>query len=215
MTKMFGLAFGVLAMVALTSGCSSSSKGVERSTKTADGIGVVQKEMSKGISQIDTTTTALNDLVNSPKANLTGQYKSFSKEVENLESMSKKVAARNQSMKANAKEYFDNWEKEASAIKSESIRQISDERRAAARASFDRMSAEIAKGKSAFTPLMEELHDIQLYLSNDLTTAGVAACKPIADQANGNASQVKESLNKVISELSKVQAELSPAPTSK
>jgi hypothetical protein len=204
----------MIAVLALA-GCSSSMKGPERTAKASDGIGVVKTEISKGITQIDATTAALNDLAGAPKADLTPQYKHFAKQVESLDSMAKKVAARSQSMKAKAKDYFDNWEKEAATIKSSSIRQISDERRAIARASFDRMGSELAKGKAAFTPLMDELHDIQLYLSNDLTSAGVTACKPIADEANANAARVKEALNNVIAELDKVQNELSPKEVAK
>jgi uncharacterized protein YcfL len=208
--------FPALALVlCLLVGCASSNQGVDRSSKASDGIGVVKNEINKVIAQVDATNAALNDLVNNPKSDLKPQYNNYVKQVNNLDSLAKKVASRNQSMKAKTADYFQNWEKESGTIKSESIRQISAERRAAARASFDKMTAEVAKGKAAFTPLMDELHDIELYLSNDLTTAGVAACKPVAAEANANAAKVKESLNNVIADLTRVQTELSPEQSSK
>lgn len=208
--------FPALALVlCLLVGCASSNQGVDRSSKASDGIGVVKNEVNKVIAQVDATNAALNDLVNNPKSDLKPQYNNYVKQVSNLDSLAKKVASRNQSMKAKTADYFQNWEKESGTIKSESIRQISAERRAAARASFDKMTAEVAKGKAAFTPLMDELHDIELYLSNDLTTAGVAACKPVAAEANANAAKVKESLNNVIADLTRVQTELSPEQSSK
>ena len=207
------LVFAVSLMMLV--GCSSSSKGPKRSATAADGIGVVRSEVNKGIAQVDATVAALNDLVNTPKSDLTPQYKHFSSQVDKLEDLAKKVAARNQSMRAKAQEYFDTWEKESAAIKDETIRQVSAERRASAKASFEKMKTEVANGKAAFTPLMDELKDIQLYLSNDLTAAGVSSCKPIASAANENAAKVKTALNNVVTELARVQTELSPSPAAK
>lgn len=201
----------VVVSTMLLVGCSSNTKGPKRSATAADGIGVVKQEVNKVLAQLETTVAALNDLVNAPKSDLTPQYKHFSNQVNKLEDLAKKVAARNQSMRAKTDAYFSTWERESTAIKDENIRQVSAERRAAAKASFEKMRTEVAAGKAAFTPLMDQLKDIQLYLSNDLTTAGITSCKPIAAEANANAVKVKTALNNVVTELSRVQTELSPA----
>jgi hypothetical protein len=201
---------GLVLACSVLAGCASDS-GTGRSAKALDGITVVKNEITKGITQVDVTIAALNDIVNTPKPDLMPQYKNFAAQVETLDSMAKNVRERNQSMKANTQAYFDAWQKEAASMKSEAVRQVSAERRAAARASFDKMTAEVDKGKSAFTPLMDELKDMQLYLSNDLTPAGVKACKPIAVKAEWDAVAVKQALNNVVAELARVQAELASA----
>lgn len=206
----------VLAM-GLMVGCSSGSKStqsVKSTQKTADSLGTVVKEIDKGIEQIDKTATAMNALVNTP-ADLPKQFSAYTSEVNKLESMAKKVAERNQAFRARAEEYIKKWEADAATIKSEDIRKISDERRAAVRERFEALKADTAEGREAFTPLMEELRDIEMYLSNDLTTGGVAACKSIADKANANAVQVKQALVKINAELAKIQAEISPKDVAK
>ena len=70
--------------------------------------------------------------------------------------------------------------------------------------------AKVAAGKEAFTPMMEEFRDIDLYLSNDLTSAGVASVKPLAAKAAADAKKAKDALGGVMAELLRIQAELSP-----
>lgn len=201
-----------LTFLILAAGCSSTPQGQKRSAKTIDTLAKVQTEMQKGIGQVDASLAALENLASNPQGDLAGAYKNYRKQVDTLEAMAKKVASRNQSMRARAKEYFAAWEKDSAQIKSDSIRKVSAARNIAAKASFDKMVAEVAKGKEAFTPLMEELRDIELYLSNDLTTAGVRACKPLAEQAVADGGAVKIALQNVMAELARIKAELTPTP---
>lgn len=202
-----------LVVVSLAGGCSSAPQGRQRSTKTVDTLAKVQAEMEKGIAQIDVTLTSLQNLVSKPEGDLATAYKDYHKQVGRLDAMARDVASRNQSLRARAKQYFASWEKENAEIKSAQIRSVSAERRAAAQASFDRMVAKVAEGREALTPMMEEFRDIELYLANDLTSAGVAAVKPIAVKAVADAKKVKDALRSVMGELSRIPAELSPTPT--
>lgn len=201
-----------VAAITLAVGCSSAPQGRQRSTKTVDTLAKVQAEMEKGVAQIDVTLASLQHLVSKPQGDLAVAYKDYHKQVGRLDAVARDVASRDQSLRAHAQQYFASWEKENAQIKSAPIRSLSAERRAAAQASFDRMVAKVAEGNAAFTPMMEEFRDIDLYLSNDLTPAGVAAVKPITVKAVADATKVKEALRGATAELSRIQAELSPTP---
>jgi hypothetical protein len=198
-------------------GCASGPRGVERSARTVESIQQVQTRMQKGLEQVDATITSLQAM-SVAGGDLAASYKAFSNNLNLLDKMADDVASRNQAMRARATEYFAEWEKETAQMSSSKVKAISTERRAVARTSFDKMTAEMSKGKEAFTAMMDELRDIQLYLSNDLTPGGVKACKPLADQATAHAASVKKSLQIVNAELTRVRTELTPpapAPAAK
>jgi len=204
-----------LTVVTLVAGCSSTPQGRQRSAATIDSLVKVKAEIGNVITQVDATGASLQKLASSQKGDMAAAYKDYRKQLKALDSAARQVASRNQSLKALGGKYFAAWEKESAKIKSDQIRAISADRVAEAKASFDKMSAEFAKGKEAFVPMMDELRDIELYLSNDLTSAGIAACAPIAKQAVAHAGTVKDALRVVIADLGRIEAELTPTPTKK
>lgn len=204
-----------LAVFSLAAGCSSTPQGMQQSAKTVDSLTKVQAEMEKVLAQVGATVISMQKLADKPQGDLTIAYNDYRKQVERLDLMARQVASRNQSLRARAKQYFTSWEKENAKIKSDQIRAVSSGRRAAAQASFDEMVAKVAEGKAAFTPMMDEFRDISLYLSNDLTSAGVTACKPLVDQATANSNKVKDALHVVVADLKRIETELRPAPTNK
>jgi hypothetical protein len=204
----------IAVALALGTGCSMFSKGSSSkptSAKTVEGLTHMETGVQEAIDQIDATIASMQALGTNPDF-LADAFKKYVKDVDALDSMAKEAAERNQALRAKTQAYFNTWENESMEMKSDAVKSISDERRAAARASFDKMRSEMAKGKAAFTPLMDQLRDIQLYLTNDLTPAGVTACKPIADQAVANSKTVKEALTAMKGDLARVRSELSAKP---
>jgi hypothetical protein len=198
----------VVAVLGMLGGCASSPR--DRSEAALDGLTTVRTEMEKGLAQLDRTVLALDDLATNPQADLTKQYQHFVKQVDALDDAAEKARSRNQSLQTRAQAYFESWKKDTEGMKSEALRGVSAERAATARASFDRMVAEVQRGKEAFVPLMDELRDIEVYLANDLTPGGMTAVRPIVDAAKGHAATVKETLTKVMADLARVESELAP-----
>ena len=182
--------------------------------KTIDGMAKVESEMTKGLEQMNVVFKSLDALTADPKGNLKMAYGNYSKELNRLDAMAKKVAARNQTLKARSDAYFQNWQKETANIKGQDIRSISEQRQAAARACFDRMTTTLAQGKAAFVAMMDELRDIELYLANDLTAAGIKTCEPLVTAAIQDSQNVKSALNEALQELIRLKHEFSPGTKS-
>ena len=202
-----------LLSLVLGTGCNGGFKGLSLSSKTIDSIEDVESEMNIGMKQILVTFNALDILTNNETGDMATEFKVYSKELKKLESIAKKVASRNQSLRARAEAYFNSWQNEAATIKSEKIKAVSDERRETAKASFTKMKESFADAKTAFSTMMDELKDIQLYLSNDLTKSGIDACRSIAKDAKNDAEKVEKSLRIAIDELIRVKKELLPTIT--
>jgi len=201
------IAFGLTLSV----GCANSPRA--KSTAAVGSVSVVKLELERGATQLDTTIASLRDLVDQPASDLRPQFYNYRNQVEQLERASRTLASRNQSMKARTQVYFDAWEKNASAIKTPAVREISVERRLAARESFAKLTAAYATGRSTYIPLIDQLKDIELYLSHDLTAAGIAAVKSSAQDVYASADRSKQAFETVSEELTRVESELSAIET--
>jgi chromosome segregation ATPase len=203
----------VVALFALApiTGCNSpGGKGPALSSEAASSAQTVRDELLKGDSQLDATIAAFNDLTTNPRPDLQPQYRKFATELDKLEGAADRVASRNQSLKSRAESYFDAWSKQSEQIKSENVRAMSAERRAAAQQALAKLNAEYSTGKAQLRALLGDLRDAQLYLGHDLTAEGVTNAKPLAAKATADAAKVKEQLQVVLAELKRVEDQLAP-----
>ena len=58
---------------------------------------------------------------------------------------------------------------------------------------------------------MSDLKDLQKYLSNDLTIAGVDAAKPLFAKTQNAGLEVQKSMDALVAELNTVAASITPA----
>lgn len=205
-----------LALAPALNACQSTDKGAAAG-KT---VSHAATQVDLGITQLDATLAALEELVKKPAPDLTTQFKTFTKSLGQLESTAKEVSALADTMQDRGKAYFTEWDTQIAAVQNESIRERSAERRQTVSASFDKLHEEYGEVKGEFKPLLDDLRDIRTVLGADLTMDGLKTVKGTVADVADNAKDVKESLQ----ELSKGFRELgvrleragpAPAPEAK
>jgi hypothetical protein len=187
--QLVSLAATTVAATILLTGCASS--GYDKGNKTAANIQAAADLIGTLPGQIDTTLVSLNDMVEKPQADLRTQYKQFSANMGKVESSGKDIAAARKSMAEKQKEFFAKWDEQMAQIKNEDIKARSQSRKDEVSQKMLAIKTSYAQAEMAFKPFMNDLRDVQKFLSVDLTTGGVAAIKDTAAKANTNAVPLK------------------------
>jgi len=179
--------------LALLSACSSpttADKGAAAGKNATQAATYVEQ----GIGELDATLAALKELVLHPAADLAPQYKTFAKNLSNLESTAKEVSAIAAKIDENSKVYFAKWDEQIAAIQNEDIRERGVERREAVAAGFSKLQEEYVEVRDEFKPLLDNLRDVRTVLSTDLTMDGLKSIKGTVEDIADDSGDVRESL---------------------
>jgi hypothetical protein len=196
----------LLAAASFLGGCATT--GMQRSVKASNSIQEVDTEMRKMVVQIDATAASLDAVVSPGQPELKKSFNAYSSNVADLEKTGTKVLKHTDEMSSNSKEYFSEWEKQGDDYTNPRLRELSEERRNKLADIYAQVPAASAGVKEDYLTYLTELKEIQMYLSNDLTPAGVASITPIAQKSVQDLDKLKASLRPVIYALDEINAEL-------
>jgi hypothetical protein len=196
----------LLGTAAFLGGCATT--GMDRSVKTSNSIKDVDSELRKMIVQIDVTAASLDSLVSPGQSDLKKSFDSFSNNLAKFDKEGKRVLKRIEEMKAQSKEYFDEWEKQGDTFTNPEIRELSAERRIKLAETYARVPAAGAGIKGTYYAYLTDLKEIQKFLSTDLTPKGVEIITPVAKKSVQDLDALTSSLQPVLAALDEIKAEL-------
>lgn len=179
----------------LGAGCASS--GYDKGNKAADNIQSTANSIAALPTHIDSTLASLDALVNKPQPDLRPQYKEFTTQMSGVESTAKEIAKARRAMGERSKEFFAAWDAQLAQINNEDIKARSEARKAEVNQRMQNIKRSYTEAEVAFTPFMNELKDVQKYLSVDLTAGGLAAIKEPVSRAKAAAVPLKTSIAKL------------------
>ena len=193
----------------LSGGCATS--GYKQADKTGAGIAEFRDEVVNGKQAIDATMTALGDVAATATTNPRKAYEQFAKSVANLDSTANSIRKRAQDMQAQGESYFKKWEQDLAAVNNPEIRSLAESRKAKLQQTFASIRQYSEPLKGQFEPWMSDLKDLQNYLSNDLTVAGVDAAKELFKKTSVSGAEVQKSMDALVAELNTIAATITPA----
>ena len=199
-----------ITAIASFSGCGTTS-GYKQADKTGEGIADFREAIVNGKKAIDATMKSLDQVAVSATTDPRKAFEHYSKNVASLESAAKDARKCSQDVKEQGKTYFAQWEKQMAEVKNPDIRNLAVERKAKLQAAFETIRQYAEPLKAQFDPWMSDLKDLQKYLSNDLTIAGVDAAKPLFTKTEAEGREVQKSMDALVAELNTVAAAITPA----
>lgn len=202
------LAIGILA------GCSSTS-GYQKGARTGTALNNAADGITRANTQIEGTLNALNELLDRPQADLRRQFRTFTSELDTLDSMARRISSQAEAMNSRGAAYFEQWNQDLATIQNEDIRSRSQARQQEVAARFQQIAASYAEAKTAFQPFMSDLRDLQRFLATDLTPGGIASAKKIAAKVNQDAVPLRASMTKLAGEFREMGVALTPAAAAK
>ncbi len=207
--KNISLIASLLLISAIVSGCAS--RGYNRADSAASSVQHAANRVDVGASQIEMALATLTDLVENPGADMKPQFGKFNAAVNNLESLSKDIAGKSETMQKKGAAYFEKWDQELAQIQSEDIRSRSAARKTEVMQGFERVQANYQNSSVALAPFITRLADIRTALGTDLTPAGLESIRGSVASAKTEGATVQESLRSLSADFKNLGISLSPA----
>lgn len=198
----------ILLVLVVAAGCQSD--GSKTAGKAAERMKELGQTIDAGDKQIDSTMIALNAMRDNPEGDLVAMFNTYRNDLAKLEDLAKKAGKKRDALHDKKDEYFEQWEKSLEQIQSESMREISTERKANVMKAFEEVQVAFDATQTAFDPLLANLQDIRTMLTNDLNSAGVKALDKVIQQANVDAEKTRKTLTGVEASFEELAAQIAP-----
>jgi F0F1-type ATP synthase membrane subunit b/b' len=200
----------IIAMIvlAMTGLAACSSTGIQRSEKTTTTMQTMENDIKMVSVQLDATNASLDELMKPGQSDVKKAFDLYSNNVDKIESMEKDYAKHAEEMKSKGKDYFEEWQKEGKSYKNPEIQKLSDERRQELGKIYDQIAQNSVGVKEAFRSYVSDAKEIQMYLSNDLTSKGVASIAPVSQKVVVDGNNFKDAIKNVQTAIDRARAEM-------
>jgi hypothetical protein len=194
----------VLVAVAGFSGCAST--GMQRSTEARATMETMDNEIKLIVAQLDATGASLNELTRPGQSDAKKAFDLYSDNISKLNEMENKFSRNADEMKDRGNEYFEEWQKAGNKYKNSEIQRLSEQRRVELAEIYGRIPVNSIGVKDAFKAYVSDAKEIQIYLSNDLTSRGIETIAPIAKRVANEGDQLKYELKALEMSIERARA---------
>ncbi len=188
---------------------SCGSTGMQRSEKTSTTMETMDKDIKIVITQLDNTNASLEALMRPNQQDIKKAYDVFKENVSKMESKEKDFINHAEEMKKRGKEYFAEWEKEGNEYSNPQIQKLSEQRRQELGSIYDEIAERSVGVKESYRIYLSDIREIQIYLSNDLTSKGIETISPVAKKIASDGDNLKYALSRLQSAIDKAREEMS------
>jgi hypothetical protein len=203
----------VLLLIAAFGITSCASTGMQRSQDTQTTMETMDNDIQEASRQLDDTGVSLDELMRPGQTDIARAFETYKDNVGKMESMEKRFAKHAEQMKAQGIDYFDEWEKEGTEYKNPQIQHLSDQRRAELEEIYDKIAENSIGVDEAFKSYVSDIKEIQTFLSNDLTTKGIAAIGPTSEKVVSEGDSLKYAIQQLQAAIQDVQVEMAQSGT--
>ncbi|MGA3245008.1 MAG: DUF2959 family protein [Bacteroidota bacterium] len=197
----------LVVAVTCISGCSST--GIQRSEKATTTMQTIDNDIKLIVVQLDATGASLDELTKVGQSDVKKAFVSCTDNISKIETMEKHFAIHADEMKDRGKDYFDEWQKEGNKYNNAQIRELSEQRRAQLGEIYAKIAESSVEVKGPFKAYVSDVKDIQVYVSNDLTSKGIESIAPITRKAVDDGEKLKSAIRNLQAAIEKARAEMS------
>jgi hypothetical protein len=207
----FIVILGVLVVCAMMlTGCGTTSS-YKQADKTFGKMEALKSELLDGKVQIEKMIPALNQVVATADSDPRPAYELFKEEYTNTQKQADKVRKTAEQMKKEGQAYFKAWEAEFEKVASEDMRQRFEKRKAELASQYDKISDYAQQVKVDFEQFEQNISDISVVLSVDLTSAGIKSISNDVKKVTKESVTIKEHIDKYVEVIDKVAEIVRPS----
>jgi Protein of unknown function (DUF2959) len=184
--------------------------GVQRTQTAADGLHAMSQELSSARQTVGETLTALQELSNA-QGDLLAPFERYMRLREDVDQSAERIGQRGEEMRSRARDYITNWEVEVYGVEDTDLRAQAEQRRNRVRADYGKISDASRALRESMEPFRRQLGDLQTFLANDLTTAGVRAASASVQKATQSGQELQRRIDNLIVEVERVANSMTPA----
>jgi hypothetical protein len=195
----------ILAGISIT-GCGST--GIQRSEKTTTSMQTMDGDIKLAVVQLDATGSSLNVLTMSGQSDIRKSFDLYTDNVSKMVSMEKQFDNHADEMKSRGKDYFEEWQKQDGKYKNQQIQQLSEQRRNDLSDIYAGIAQNSIGVKDAFKAYVSDIKEIQIYLSNDLTSKGIESIATISQKVVSDGESLKVAISNVQTAIDRARTEM-------
>lgn len=204
----------VLACCVVFSGCATTTPATYSSYRRASATTARMEETGQSLvkagREIDAAVNSLNSLQGKSGQELRQQYDVFIRRVNVLETMVKRLAAKQNKLETASKKYFNAWENELKRFTNASLKRKSRQRRQMAIDSFNTMFDALQVEDEAYRLILNDMKDIRRFLGYELTPDSIISISENIKRVNDDVVVVHRKIDQALKELQGTQT---PLPT--
>lgn len=190
----------------MTAGCQST--GMERSNDTRVSLQTMDEDITSAILQLEATGTALGELLRTGQPDLKKALEDFSDNATRITDAESKFARHADELTKRGTDYFEEWQSEGTEFNNPEIQQLSNQRRSILGDVYSRISEQSNSIKDTFKTYALDVKEIKTFLSNDLSTNGVAAISPLSRRVISKGERLIHDMNNIQSTIQSARKEM-------
>jgi chromosome segregation ATPase len=163
--------------------------------------------------QIDPVLNSLNAIVQNASANPTASFKTFSKEMDEMDDQVDKARKMRADMQKRGQDLFKEWEKKMGTITNPDIKAAAEANRAKLQELYKSIEPDITAAKDTGNAFLADPKDLNAYFQVDLSSGGIASVSSQVTKCNSDGKAVQGMLDKVLSTVDQVKAQMAPGGT--
>ena len=149
------------------------------------------KALTQASTQIDTTLASMNAVSTASGTDMASKYKDFTGQVKKLQSMADKAKSQSAKAASQREQYLKQWQASQAKIQNPQLQAASEARRNELMPKIEAIKTSMGAAKETFTPFMQDLNDLVLYLGNNLSAQGMTGAQPLMEKCNTDGATVK------------------------
>jgi chromosome segregation ATPase len=198
----------VIALAASIPMLALAAASPDKAEKVAEKMLQFDKALATAQAQIDTTLQSMNALKEG--SDLVGKYKDFSKQVDNLDKMSQKAKSNAEKAGATRDQYIAEMQKSSESIQNPQLKASAEARRAELQPKIEAIKSNLGSARDTFTPFMQDLKDLKVFLASQLNPAGITAASDLMAKCNEAGGKVKADVGKESDAVKDLAATIQP-----
>jgi PBP1b-binding outer membrane lipoprotein LpoB len=177
--------------------------------KATTSIETVEGDISAMTSRINTTNASLNEvIVSKGKPAAKTAFDTFLKNVSDMDEAAAAFIKDSDQMTARGTDYFREWAKSGDTYTNPQIQQLSEARRSELMNTFSQIAGPSPGVKARVNSYLSQIKQLQTYLSNDLSAAGIDAIIPVAQKAINDGQQIIVDAQPMLSAAEQARAQI-------
>lgn len=200
---------GILAFLSLGSACQSA--GNQKADSTAMHMDDLRAAVTSMKEKVNACATSLAGVIEHGAVDPKPHFAQYRKDVAAVEDGLSKAESNLKTMRSEGQTYFAEWEKQGATIQDPDLKKSAEERRARLSKALEFVTTAMDSAKAELHPFVATIKDVETYLSNDLTPAGIESVEGKAKKIKNDAESIGEKLEDVVVALEKGAPEFKTA----
>lgn len=200
--------FLLMLIVAVIGMAGCASTGIQRSEGATTSMEKMDNDIKLIVVQLDATGASLDELTRIGQSDVKKAFDLYTDNVSKFKNMQNDFNKHADAMKAKGKEYFEEWQKEGDNYKNPQIQRLSEQRRMELGEIYEKIPLNSIGVKDALKAYLSDADEVQIYLSNDLTSKGIESITPISRRVANDGDDLKYALKSLEMAIERARAEM-------